>query len=263
MRAKSNIVPQGVSSTSPDVISVQHSGVRRDSEIATDPTLWQTKRIFLCIAVLSMLYYIIQFSAAIRIEYVGFGLPAVQAGLKTENEEQQSEARKRANAEAMEAVAQTKTQVFKNAAPDYIKRYAAVAVQEMNAYGIPASISLAQGLIESRAGTSKLALQNCNHFGIKCFSRNCKRGHCTNFTDDTHKDFFLKFSSPWESWRAHSKLLSGPRYKSLRGQNWQAWADGLQNLGYATDNSYSAALKRIVQEYGLQKFDDLKYGWSN
>ena len=86
----------------------------------------------------------------------------------------------------------------------------------MEKYGIPASISLAQGLIESRAGSSKLAVNNNNHFGIKCFSRHCRKGHCTNFTDDTHKDFFRKFPSPWESWRAHSQLLSSGRYTKLR-----------------------------------------------
>lgn len=259
MRSKTNIVSQ-VSDTSMDVAHVGYSARR---EIVTDPALWQTKRIFLCIVLLVMLYYLVQFSTAIRVEYVGFGVPIVQAGSKIENQLQRTEAGRRANAEAMEAVAQTKTQVFKRAAPDYIKRYAALAVQEMNIYGVPASISLAQGLIESRAGTSKLAMENSNHFGIKCFSRNCKRGHCTNFTDDTHKDFFVKFPSPWHSWREHSKILSGARYKSLKGQGWQKWAEGLQSLGYATDNCYAVTLKRMITEYGLQKFDDLKYDWNN
>lgn len=68
-----------------------------------------------------------------------------------------------------------------------------MAKEEMKTYGIPASITLAQGLLESNAGESKLAVDNNNHFGLKCFSRQCKKGHCSNFTDDSHKDF-LKFS---------------------------------------------------------------------
>lgn len=90
------------------------------------------------------------------------------------------------------AVQETKSIQFEKAAPGYIERFAPIAVQEMEKYGIPASISLAQGLLESRAGTSKLAVQTNNHFGLKCFSRGCKKGHCKNFTDDTHKDFFFE-----------------------------------------------------------------------
>ena len=191
MRAKSNIVPQGVSNTSPDVISVQHSGVRRDSEIATDPTLWQTKRIFLCIAVLSMLYYIIQFSAAIRIEYViCLACPPLQAGLKKKMRNSNRRQGKEPMRRQWKPLRKRKRKSSKMLLLIILSVMLRLQCKEMNAYGIPASISLAQGLIESRAGTSKLALQNCNHFGIKCFRRNCKRGHCTNFTDDTHKDFF-------------------------------------------------------------------------
>jgi len=70
---------------------------------------------------------------------------------------------------------------------NYIQRFAKVAKSEMDKYGIPASIKLAQGLLESQAGASRLATKNNNHFGIKCFSKNCKKGHCTNFSDDSHK----------------------------------------------------------------------------
>jgi flagellum-specific peptidoglycan hydrolase FlgJ len=72
----------------------------------------------------------------------------------------------------------------------YIKKYADLAKKEMKSHGIPASITLAQGLLESNAGESRLAKNNHNHFGLKCFSRKCKKGHCSNFTDDSHKDFF-------------------------------------------------------------------------
>ena len=120
--------------------------VRRDSEIATDPTLANEKDIPLhCFACQCCIisFNLARLSALSMLVY----LPIVQAGLKTENENS-NRRRERANVRQWKPLAQTKTQVFKNAAPDYIKRYAAVAVQEMNAYGIPASISLAQGLIK-------------------------------------------------------------------------------------------------------------------
>ncbi len=140
---------------------------------------------------------------------------------------------------------------------DYINRFSKIAIGEMKEYGIPASISLAQGLIESRAGTSKLAVSNNNHFGMKCFSKHCKKGHCSNFTDDTHKDFFRKFPSPWESWRAHSQLLASGRYIKLKryGRDYKAWANGLKSVGYATDRNYAEKLIGIIERYELYKYD--------
>ncbi|MBC7774021.1 MAG: glucosaminidase domain-containing protein [Phycisphaerae bacterium] len=140
---------------------------------------------------------------------------------------------------------------------DYIERYSKIAIGEMQQFGIPASISLAQGLIESRAGTSKLAVSNNNHFGMKCFSRHCKKGHCSNFTDDTHKDFFRKFPNAWESWRAHSQLLASGRYNKLKrhGRDYRAWAYGLKSVGYATDRTYAEKLIGIIDRYDLHKYD--------
>ena len=139
----------------------------------------------------------------------------------------------------------------------YVARYSKIAVQEMKKYGIPASISLAQGLVESRYGTSKLAVRNNNHFGMKCFSKNCKDGHCTNFEDDHHKDFFRRYKTPWESWRAHSLMLANGRYARLKkhGKNYKNWAYGLESLGYATDKTYAEKLIGVVQRYNLQRFD--------
>ncbi|MFM8371544.1 MAG: glycoside hydrolase family 73 protein [Bacteroidota bacterium] len=139
----------------------------------------------------------------------------------------------------------------------YIKKFSAVARQEMARYGIPASISLAQGIIESRAGTSTLAVRNNNHFGMKCFSRNCKKGHCTNHSDDSHKDFFLNFKDPKLSWRAHSILLSGGRYARLKkhGKDYKKWAYGLKTMGYATDRTYADKLISTIERYGLQQYD--------
>ncbi|MCW5922323.1 MAG: glucosaminidase domain-containing protein [Saprospiraceae bacterium] len=149
------------------------------------------------------------------------------------------------------------SELFAKQANDYIQRYHKIAIGEMQKFGIPASISLAQGLIESRAGTSKLAVNNNNHFGIKCFSRNCRKGHCTNFTDDSHKDFFRKFKSPWESWRAHSELLASGRYASLKrhGKDYRKWAYGLKSIGYATDRGYAEKIIGIIERYDLHQYD--------
>lgn len=140
---------------------------------------------------------------------------------------------------------------------DYIERFHKIATTEMDKYGVPASIALAQGLIESRAGDSKLARNNNNHFGIKCFSRRCPKGHCTNFTDDTHKDFFRKYQNPWESWRAHSQMLASGRYGKLKkyGHDYRQWAYGLKKLGYATDRTYAEKLIDMIERYNLQQYD--------
>ena len=140
----------------------------------------------------------------------------------------------------------------------YIETYEAIAKSEMYNYGIPASITLAQGLLESGAGNSTLAKRNNNHFGIKCFSKTCKKGHCSNFSDDSHKDFFRIYSSSAESYRAHSKLLSSGRYKHLLQygkEDYEEWANGLQKAGYATDPSYASKIIQLIKDFELYYFD--------
>lgn len=140
----------------------------------------------------------------------------------------------------------------------YVERFAEVAQTEMGKYGIPASITLAQGLLESNAGESPLATRNNNHFGIKCFSRSCKKGHCTNFTDDSHKDFFRKYNNAWESYRAHSYLLRADRYKplyKLGSTDYKGWARGLKKAGYATDKYYAEKLINLIEELKLHQYD--------
>jgi len=110
---------------------------------------------------------------------------------------------------------------------NYINNYAKLAIEEMHRYKIPASITLAQGLLETNGGKSKLASENNNHFGIKCFSKKCKKGHCSNFNDDSHKDFFRKYNSVKESYRAHSLFLQKNRYKNLfklDEKDYNSWA---------------------------------------
>ena len=140
----------------------------------------------------------------------------------------------------------------------YVQRFAPVAQAEMRLHGIPASITLAQGLLESDAGGSRLAKQNNNHFGIKCFSKTCKKGHCANFTDDTHKDFFLVYGSPWESYRAHSLFLKNQRYRhllQLKRTDYKAWAKGLREAGYATDKNYAQKIIGLIETLRLQQYD--------
>ena len=141
----------------------------------------------------------------------------------------------------------------------FIRRYGHIAVAEMHRYDIPASIKLAQALIESRAGTSRLSRENNNHFGMKCFSRKCSKGHCTNHFDDHHKDFFRKFDTSWESWREHSKFLKKPRYANLvkHGKDYKKWAHGLKAAGYATDERYAYKLIKVIEKYDLHRLDYL------
>ena len=144
------------------------------------------------------------------------------------------------------------------ACQDYIKRFAPVAISERKKYGIPASIKLAQALLESNSGESRLAQQNNNHFGIKCFLKNCKEGHCRNFKDDSHKDFFRNYPNNWESYRAHSLFLQGDRYKGLQQidiRDYKGWAHGLKKAGYATDKKYAEKLIRIIEFFNLDEFD--------
>ncbi|MEM6395945.1 MAG: glucosaminidase domain-containing protein [Bacteroidota bacterium] len=140
----------------------------------------------------------------------------------------------------------------------YIETYRAAAEAEMHAHGIPASITLAQGLLESGAGQSSLAKKANNHFGIKCFSQTCSRGHCTNFDDDTHKDFFIVYDSPEASYKSHSRVLSHSRYRKLfqlSMTDYKGWAKGLSKAGYATDPKYADKLISLVEEYGLDRYD--------
>ncbi|MEL6969697.1 MAG: glucosaminidase domain-containing protein [Bacteroidota bacterium] len=140
----------------------------------------------------------------------------------------------------------------------YVREFHDLAEQEMERHGIPVSITLAQGLLESNIGQSRLALENNNHFGIKCFSKSCKKGHCTNFNDDHHKDFFRKFISVEESYEAHSKVLEKDRYRALfrlKSNDYKGWARGLRKAGYATDPRYADKLIRIIEDLELYQYD--------
>lgn len=143
----------------------------------------------------------------------------------------------------------------------YIRRFQQIAIAEMDKYGIPASISMAQGILESNAGNSRLATEANNHFGVKCKQRNCPKGHCMNYHDNSHKDFFVKYNNAWESWRDHSKLLANPdwRYAYMIkdcGNDYACWAKGLKAKGYAyPGKTYDKKLIDIIEKYQLHKLD--------
>ena len=139
----------------------------------------------------------------------------------------------------------------------YVGRYEKVALAEMKKYGIPASITLAQGLLESDAGHSDLAQESDNHFGIKC-RRKCRGCTCRNYSDDDIYDMFRVFDSVWESYREHSLLLNGSRYRhllKLDKTDYKAWAHGLKKAGYATDKRYAEKLIQIIEALKLYRYD--------
>ncbi len=182
---------------------------------------------------------------------------AASASILETGEEGTAKPRKAKYKSTNDAAPVSASELFAQEAAAYIEEFGAVAQREQREFGIPASISLAQGLIESRAGTSKLAKSNNNHFGMKCFSRHCRKGHCSNFTDDTHKDFFRKYPNAMDSWRDHSRMLSKGRYAKLKrhGTNYREWAYGLKSIGYATDRTYAEKLIGVIEKFDLHKFD--------
>ncbi len=141
----------------------------------------------------------------------------------------------------------------------YVERFAKLAQNEMKKYDIPASIILAQGLLESNAGEHPLAQKHNNHFGIKCKSRKCSKGHCSNIEGDSHKDFYKNYDSAWESFRDHSKFLQKDRYahlKKLETKDYYAWAVGLKLAGYSDDENYVKKLIQIIESLELDRYDE-------
>ena len=138
----------------------------------------------------------------------------------------------------------------------YIERYAEIAVEEMYRSGVPASITLAQGLLESRYGQSELAVKGNNHFGIKCHNWN---GAGMYYDDDRKGECFRKYASPEESYRDHSDFLRfRDRYRflfDLEPTDYKGWAHGLKKAGYATDSKYPQKLISLIEEFELYKYD--------
>lgn len=141
---------------------------------------------------------------------------------------------------------------------NYIKEFSGIAKEEMLQYGIPASITLAQGILESGAGVGELTLKANNHFGIKCHTG--WEGDTVYHDDDERGECFRKYSDPKYSYRDHSLFLTQrSRYQELfklRKDDYRGWAKGLRKAGYATDPKYPEKLIGIIERYNLEAYDE-------
>jgi flagellum-specific peptidoglycan hydrolase FlgJ len=139
----------------------------------------------------------------------------------------------------------------------YIEKYKSIAKEDMQQFGIPASIILGQGILESGAGTGPLSTKANNHFGIKCHVE--WTGPSVRYNDDVENECFRKYKDPSESYRDHSLfLITRAHYSSLfqlEKTDYKSWAKGLKNAGYATDPAYPTKLIAIIERYHLQKYD--------
>lgn len=156
-------------------------------------------------------------------------------------------------------VSTTNSTLIKTPAESYIERYKNIAITEMNGSGIPASITLAQGILESGSGNSKLAKEANNHFGIKCATE--WKGETVLQDDDNKDDCFRVYKSPEESFRDHTEFLKRKRYASLfelEKNDYRGWANGLKTAGYATNPRYAELLISLVERYDLSRFDRIE-----
>jgi LysM repeat protein len=139
---------------------------------------------------------------------------------------------------------------------EYIAQYKDIAIREMKRMGIPASITLAQGLLETESGNSELVKKSNNHFGIKC--KNTWTGPSVKHDDDLSGECFRAYSTPEESFRDHSNFLrSNARYAALfklEITDYKGWAYGLKRAGYATNPYYPQTLIKNVEQYNLQQY---------
>ena len=148
---------------------------------------------------------------------------------------------------ALSAPAQTKHQRYL----DYIERYKTVALQHEKEYGVPASITLAQGLLESSVGQSKMAQEANNHFGIKAYHW---KGEVYGGCDSLNQVGYRKYGSPEDSFLDHAMFLKGQRYSILYEfdvTDYRSWAQGLRDCGYAEDANYPNKLIKIIEQYEL------------
>lgn len=167
---------------------------------------------------------------------------------------------KKSKTETIEST--SKTLVTSDLIHGYIFKYKDIAMSNMKNFGIPASIILAQGILESGAGQGKLALHSNNHFGIKCYTD--WTGETTNHDDDASQECFRKYKNPNESYQDHAKIVSKrTRYASLfnlKKDDYTGWAKGLKAAGYATDPKYPEKLISYIERYHLDEYDNMVLG---
>ena len=150
-------------------------------------------------------------------------------------------------------------ETYQDRVKKYIDQFKDLAVSEQRRSGVPAAITLAQGIHETMAGSSELALNANNHFGIKCKKE--WQGKTYAYTDDAPNECFRKYDAPILSYRDHSDYLTGsPRYASLfklQSTDYKNWAIGLKKAGYATNPKYADILIKIVEDYQLQDYTNV------
>lgn len=150
-----------------------------------------------------------------------------------------------------------KRETFANSTEEYIHKYHAIAKEEMRRYKIPASITLAQGILESASGQGRLAVEGNNHFGIKCHEW---KGDKIYHDDDKSQECFRKYRHAEESFEDHSIFLANrSRYEGLfkyDEDDYESWAKGLRAAGYATDRKYPEKLISLIERFQLYKYDE-------
>lgn len=147
----------------------------------------------------------------------------------------------------------------------YINKYKSMACSLSTATGIPASVLLAQGLFESDAGRSYVAMEANNHFGVKCPHRCKKRGHHVEASDDHENDLFRRFRSVKDAYIYQAAMLQRGRYadiKALSGWDWRKWCENISARGYATSGSYENFLTSIIENARLEAYDFYACGQS-
>jgi len=156
----------------------------------------------------------------------------------------------------------TETKATISSTEDYIAAFSTIAQEEMRLYGIPASITIAQGILESSSGKGRLSIEANNHFGIKCHDWTGDRIY---HDDDASQECFRKYIDAKYSYRDHSLFLtSRPRYSklfNLKKNDYEAWAKELKAAGYATDKKYPDKLIGLIERYELYKLDEAVVGY--
>ena len=143
---------------------------------------------------------------------------------------------------------------------EYADKYAEYAMEQMRRYGIPASVTLAQGILESSNGQSELARKENNHFGIKATqSWIAEGGRYSLYSDDKPNEKFCSYDNVGDSYEHHSRFLKeNSRYAecfNLRPDDYKGWTEGIAKAGYATGGNYAGTLQKIIEQNGLDKYD--------
>lgn len=165
----------------------------------------------------------------------------------------------------------TSNQKAMSKASDYVDKYAEAAMEQMRKYGIPASVTLAQGILESASGQSELSRKGNNHFGIKASQSWLNDGgRYLVYSDDKPNEKFCRYASVTDSYEHHSLFLKGnKRYANLfelSPDDYVGWTRGLQEDGYATSKQYASSLQSLIRTHGLDKYDRIvmqEKGWKS